>query len=213
MKDEKGNNEQFDSLFNETKDNQNESVTNKPTVNEGEADKVTTKDEAGFGTEGHTATPAADAAGTGETVEESAERQKEASDKDNETMDLYDINKGLLKRDGGPYLDEVERERAEIVRAKKEDRDADLENPPATAGTVLVPKAYLRETDASNGNNSAYAELENEPEDTVPVYNPEEAEPDPTQVDWDNDHQKVLAVQAKAAQEDATKQLKTNGNR
>ena len=36
-----------------------------------------------------------------------------------------------------PYLDEVERERAEIQRAKLEDRKPDLKNPPAVQSTPL----------------------------------------------------------------------------
>jgi hypothetical protein len=36
------------------------------------------------------------------------------------------------------YLDDVERENAEIARAKAEDREPDLENPPAIQGTPLV---------------------------------------------------------------------------
>lgn len=39
----------------------------------------------------------------------------------------------------GVYLDDVERRNAELARAKVEDRDPDLENPPATCSTPLVP--------------------------------------------------------------------------
>ncbi len=43
-----------------------------------------------------------------------------------------------------PYLDDVERARAEIVRAAVEDREPDLENPPAYQGSPLVAKdAFL----------------------------------------------------------------------
>lgn len=56
---------------------------------------------------------------------------------------LYNANDGLTGRDGGPYLDQLEDERAEILRAKVEDREPDLDNPPASAGTVLVTAGQL----------------------------------------------------------------------
>jgi hypothetical protein len=115
-------------------------------------------------------------------------------------MDLYDANKGLLKRTGGPYLDEIEATKAEERRAVVEGREPDLENPPATIGTVLVPKHYLREADAVNSHVFAAAELENAPVMTVAVdtFSAFDAPADPKQVDWDNDSQKILAKQAVA---------------
>jgi len=44
---------------------------------------------------------------------------------------------------GGIYLDDVQRELAEIQRAKVEDREPDLENPPAVQGTPVIPIAAL----------------------------------------------------------------------
>ena len=41
---------------------------------------------------------------------------------------------------GGVYLDQVQREEAEIARAKAEGREPNLDNPPAAAGTPLVSK-------------------------------------------------------------------------
>jgi hypothetical protein len=41
---------------------------------------------------------------------------------------------------GGTYLDRVERERAEVARAKVEGREPDLDNPPACAGTPVITK-------------------------------------------------------------------------
>lgn len=41
---------------------------------------------------------------------------------------------------GGVYLDQVQREEAEIARAKAEGREPDLDNPPAAAGTPLVSR-------------------------------------------------------------------------
>lgn len=117
-----------------------------------------------------------------------------------DTMDLYDANKGLLKRTGGPYLDDIEAVKAEERRAVVEGREPDLENPPATIGTVLVPKHYLREADATNSHVNYAAELENDPVMTVEVDTTSafDGEPDPKQADWDNDHQKVLAKQQAA---------------
>jgi hypothetical protein len=128
-----------------------------------------------------------------------------------DTLDLYDANKGLLKRDGGPYLDEVERERDEKIRAAREGREPDLDNPPPSVGTVLVPKHYLKETDASKSHVSAAAELENEPEATITVDNTDAfaGDPDPMQADWDNDHQKVRAMEQKAAYAGAEEKVTT----
>lgn len=56
---------------------------------------------------------------------------------------LYNPHDGLTGRDGGPYLDEVERRNAEVIRAAKEGREPDFENAPATAGTPLVTAAVL----------------------------------------------------------------------
>lgn len=127
-----------------------------------------------------------------------------------QTIPLYDANKGLLKRTGGPYLDEVERNKAEERRAVIEDREPDLENPPAIAGTQLVPKQFLREndTDHSHAALGGYVELENEPEGQT-VYVEPENNPDPTQADWDHDSQKLAALQAEAAYADVKAKTET----
>ena len=44
----------------------------------------------------------------------------------------------------GVYLDDVQRQQAEIQRAKVEGREPDLENPPATTGTMVVPTHVAR---------------------------------------------------------------------
>lgn len=62
---------------------------------------------------------------------------------------FYNVNDGLTGRDGGPYMDQVDAEQAEIVRAKIEGRSPNLKNPPAIAGQVLVTEAQLL---ASGGN-------------------------------------------------------------
>lgn len=43
------------------------------------------------------------------------------------------------------YLDEVERRNVEIVRAKAEEREPDLENPPAFQGTPLYTEAQAKQ--------------------------------------------------------------------
>lgn len=57
-------------------------------------------------------------------------------------VNLYDVNAGF-GRDGGPYMDDIEREQAEIRRAAIEGREPDLANPGPTAGTVLVSAQTL----------------------------------------------------------------------
>lgn len=48
---------------------------------------------------------------------------------------------------GGVYLDDVQREREEIIRAKFENREPDLKNPPATQSTPLVESTVLSRLD------------------------------------------------------------------
>lgn len=63
---------------------------------------------------------------------------------------LYNSNDGLTGRDGGPYLDQVEVEAAEKRRAVVEGRDADLDNPPATAGIQLNTASQMIFTEDVN---------------------------------------------------------------
>lgn len=59
-------------------------------------------------------------------------------------LKLYNPHDGLTGRDGGPYLDQVEREQAEIRRAKAEGRKPNLDKPASpSAGTPLVTGAQL----------------------------------------------------------------------
>jgi len=122
---------------------------------------------------------------------------KDVDDEGNTTVHLYNAAHGKTPRTGGPYLDDVEQELAEERRAKVEGREPDLENPPASAGTLLVPKSALVERDADKNHLSSTVEVTNEPVGSyvVPV---EVNEPDPTQVDWDNDGTKVAALKARA---------------
>lgn len=110
-------------------------------------------------------------------------------------VDLYIASHGKAKRTGGPYLDDLEREKAEEIRAKMEGREPDYDNPGATAGTLLVPKSMLRETDTDKSHMNETVEVTNKPVEsyTVPVV---ETKPDPTQLDWDNDNTKVAVLEA-----------------
>lgn len=75
------------------------------------------------------------------------------------TVPLFNPNNGLTGRDGGPYLDETELVDAERRRAVVEDREPDLDNPPAIAGVPLVTAGQLMTTANSShlpsqsGNN------------------------------------------------------------
>lgn len=56
---------------------------------------------------------------------------------------LFNPNDRLTGRDGGPYLDQVMAQQDEILRAKREGREPDLDNPPANAGIPLSTAAQL----------------------------------------------------------------------
>jgi len=113
-------------------------------------------------------------------------------------MDLYNAAHGKVPRTGGPYMDDLAAVEAEKIRAEREDREPDLDNPPATVATVLVPKHELVERDTDKSHYSEHVPVENEPVGKVVVdtsggfY----VEPDPGQADWDNDETKLHALQA-----------------
>lgn len=155
-------------------------------------------------TENHPENPLVDPDLDNDT-EETPEEYTEDTNGKTETVELYDAAQGKLPRDGGPYLDEIERRNAEEIRAQKENREPDYDNPPAVAGTRLVPKEYLTETDASYSHRSAAAEVENEPvaKVEVDVSSGFDVEPDDKQVDWDHDSQKVAAAEAKQRYDNA----------
>lgn len=71
-----------------------------------------------------------------------------------EPKKFFMAQEGMRGRDGGPYLDLVEREAAEIQRAKIEGREPDMENLSAVAGTVLVPIGQLADNLYSNPSMS-----------------------------------------------------------
>lgn len=112
-----------------------------------------------------------------------------------DTVDLYDANLGKTPRTGGPYRDDIEKEQAELTRAKFENRDPDFDNPGPSAGTMLVTKGQLVERDTDKSHFSDSVEVVNEP---VISYEVQEwvNEPDPTQPDFDNDMTRVAALEA-----------------
>lgn len=126
---------------------------------------------------------------------ESLDVNKDVDEDGTATVHLYNAAHGMTPRTGGPYLDDVEREEAEKRRAFVEGREPDLENAPASVGTVLVPKSQLVERDVDKNHIAATVEVTNEPVASyeVPVV---KTEPDPTQVDFDNDHQRVAQAEA-----------------
>lgn len=69
---------------------------------------------------------------------------------------LYNANDGLIGRDGGPYLDRVEAERAEEQRAKVEKREPDYDNPGGYAGTVYVTASQLLASESVNNLPSQF---------------------------------------------------------
>lgn len=84
---------------------------------------------------------------------------------------LYDANKGLVPRTGGPFFDEEVARTAEINRARIEDRKPDLDNPGPVAGTPLVTKATLLNSRAAIDPHTvaSLTTLEVEPVITVTV--------------------------------------------
>jgi len=119
---------------------------------------------------------------------------KTVEDNGDQKVDLYLASHGKTRRTGGPYMDDIQREEAEIRRAKMEDREPDLDNPPADVATKLVPKSQLVETDTDKSHISDTLEVENDPVDSYVVPAPVN-EPDPTQANWDNDSSKVAALE------------------
>lgn len=113
-------------------------------------------------------------------------------------VDLYNANDGKVPRTGGPYLDQVQQEQAEIIRAKMEDREPDLDDPPATAGVVLVPASQLVERDVDKSHYSDTLAIVNEPVTSVVVDTTSGflGEPDKTQANFDNDMTKVNNLRA-----------------
>lgn len=74
-----------------------------------------------------------------EDLDETVSETPESKD-----LGFYNPHDGIKGRDGGPYLDYVEREQQEKVRAAKEDREPVTDgSTPAVAGTPLVVASEL----------------------------------------------------------------------
>jgi len=139
---------------------------------------------------------------------------KDTDSSDTVKVDLYIANAGKQERSGGPYLDDVERHNAETWRAQRENREPDYENPPLTAGTVLVPKSQLVERDTDKSHFSDNVEITQKPYTTLEV-DVSQGEPDPAQPDFDNNYDRLKAFQAKeqldAVSGDTSKQADSQG--
>lgn len=77
-----------------------------------------------------------------------------------EKVKFYNQHDGLRGRDGGPYLDQVERESAEILRARAEGREPDLEKASAVAGTPLVTINQVPDNTNANPSMSGVTDLD-----------------------------------------------------
>lgn len=84
--------------------------------------------------------------------------------------DFYNAQDGLRGRQGGRYLDVVERVAAEEDRAQREQRDPDYDNPPAAAGTTLVTDALRVDNPFSNPGSAEVAPVNDvDPVASLPV--------------------------------------------
>ena len=81
---------------------------------------------------------------------------------------LYDVNKGVNGRDGGPYLDEIEAQEAERRRAFIENREPDLDNPGPYQGSVLVDAETLIQNHNSTRHGKFEGEIKVDPVAEVP---------------------------------------------
>lgn len=115
-----------------------------------------------------------------------------------EDKDFYNIHAGTKGRSQGVYLDEVERENAELNRAKIEGREPDFDNAPAVAGTPLVTKPQLVDNSLMSNGDRQGVEDEAKPMSNLTVDTSKDEDPkvDTAFVDMlDNDsaHRKPLS--------------------
>lgn len=87
--------------------------------------------------------------------------------------DFYNAQDGTSGRPGGVYLDMQQRVDAELLRAQSEDREADLDNPPASAGTTLVTEDKLVNNIVNLPNVVAVNPVSTLPVDIGTTANPE----------------------------------------
>lgn len=82
----------------------------------------------------------------------SLRRQAEVGEQGTKDIGFYNAQDGQKGRDGGPYLDHVERQQAELVRAFREEREPEDMNgalPPST-GTSLRVAGLVEDNPYSN---------------------------------------------------------------
>jgi hypothetical protein len=87
----------------------------------------------------------------------------EETGSESEERDFYVAQDGMRGRDGGPYLDQIEREQGEVLRARREDREPDFDDLQPVAGTVLVTGTNLTDNVQSNPS------MNNQVEEVNPV--------------------------------------------
>lgn len=63
---------------------------------------------------------------------------------------LFNSNDSVTGRDGGPYLDIEQAKASEVIRAKVENREPDLDNPGPNAGILLLTPAQQMATESIN---------------------------------------------------------------
>lgn len=95
---------------------------------------------------------------------------------------FFNQHDGTTGRLPGQYLDQIEQQQAEILRAKAEGREPDLENPGATAGTPLVTEDALADNSVTKRDVlDPDAPVSAQPVQTLPVDQtgnlPEDASP------------------------------------
>ena len=116
-----------------------------------ENDENATTNDDGNAVPAPSANPASDGTDTEVVVPKDEYPKTEVAEKPKHTTVDVDfvIAQSLDERRSIPgtsqYLDEVERRNAEITRAKAEDREPDLDNPPATQGTPLYTEAQAKQ--------------------------------------------------------------------
>jgi hypothetical protein len=84
----------------------------------------------------------------------------ETEDVEKEFYHVQELDPMRLVPGTNPYLDQVERERGEIQRAKIEDREPDLENPPAVQSTLVLTKEVVENSGLSTADVNPASVLE-----------------------------------------------------
>lgn len=82
---------------------------------------------------------------------------------------LFNPNEGLFGRQGGPFLDDVERKEAETVRAYREGREPNYENMQPSVGDQLRTEEQILQEQINGVNPPTLDELKDFKGVTAPV--------------------------------------------